>query len=148
MTPAEARLAFKLLGDIDRCSIPIEDWLHPTPEAIKKRNKRSRLKLELATLAESVAGRELGIKRYMVVQVTQDDGDFCEMQVLSMSLYRCSQGNSVLAWELSGRNIRKDGTLGLRNDEYAYPADASILRRRLDGSWAKLNGGRLNETGS
>ena len=117
MTKTELRLAKKLIKQSD------DD------------DKREQASNRLAELSEVVLGREIGLKKYMVIRVEREDGFTLQLQVLSflISYFRGYIG----VWNVSGRNIRKDGTLGLRDEGLAF-RNARISRRMLDGSWATL----------
>lgn len=113
MDKTELRLAKKLIKQLD------------------DENKRK----QLAELSEGVLGREIGLKKYMVIRVERDDGFTLQLQALSFSI---SYFRGYMdGWDVIGRNLRKDETLGLR-DEWLSFRNAHISRRLLDGSWAKL----------
>jgi len=118
MDKTELRLAKKLIRQIDRG------------------NKREQALGQLADLNAAVLEREIGLKKYMVIRVERDDGFTIQLQALSFSISYFS-GYIDGCWDVSGRNIRKDGTLGLR-DEGLTLRNARISRRLLDGSWVKL----------
>ena len=117
MDKTELRLAKKLIKQLD------------------DENKRKQTSDRLAELSEVVLGREIGLKKYMVIRVERDDGFTLQLQVLSFSI---SYFRGYMdGWDVIGRNLRKDETLGLR-DEWLSFRSAHISRRLLDGSWTKL----------
>lgn len=118
MDKTELRLAKKLIRQIDRG------------------NKREQASSQLADLNAAVLEREIGLKKYMVIRVERDDGLTIQLQALSFSISYL-RGYIDGWWDVSGRNIRKDGTLGLRDEGLAF-RNARISRRLLDGSWARL----------
>lgn len=101
--------------------------------------KREQASNQLADLNAAVLEREIGLKKYMVIRVERDDGFTVQLQVLSFSYFIYNMG----MWSVSGRNIRKDGTLGLLNKGLAF-RNARISRRLLDGSWVRLGLRRSN----
>lgn len=117
MDKTELRLAKKLIRQIDRG------------------NKREQASGQLADLNAAVLEREIGLKKYMVIRVERDNGFTLQLQALSFSI-SCFRGY-MDGWDVRGRNIRKDGTLGLRDERLVF-RNARISRRLLDGSWARL----------
>lgn len=117
MNKAELRLVKKLIKQVD------------------DKDKYKQASDQLAELSEAVLKRGIGLKKYMVIRVERDDGFTIKLQALSFSI---SYFRGYMdCWDVSGRNIRKDGTLG-RCDETAFLRSALISRRLLDGSWVKL----------
>lgn len=117
MNKAELRLAKKLIKQVD------------------DKDKYKQASDQLAKLSEAVLERGIGLKKYMVIRVERGDGLTFQLQALSFSI---SYFRGYMdGWDVSGRNIRKDGTLGQR-DELAFIRNALVSRRLLDGSWVKL----------
>lgn len=98
-------------------------------------NKREQASSQLAELSVTVLRREIGLKKYMVIRVERDGGFTLQLQALSLSISTFS--GYMDGWNVRGRNIRKDGTLGLRDEGLVF-RNARISRRLLDGSWARL----------
>lgn len=117
MTRTELRLAKKLIKQSD------------------DEDKRKQASARLDELSEVVLGREIGLKKFMVIRIERDDDLTIQLQALSISVSHTH--GYIYGWEIYGRNIRKDGTLG-RRDEYAYFITASISHRLLDGNWTTL----------
>jgi hypothetical protein len=144
MSPAERRSAWRHLAALDRHHqrwrdddllpaaqrLPREKWLAD--------NKQIRARMDV--LASAVLQRSVGLERYMVVYVRRDDGFEAKFQVLSLGLETYSRSLRRLTWNLGGRALRKDGTLGVTPSSICF-THAAIVRRRLDGSWDQL--GRL-----
>lgn len=117
MDKTELRLAKKLIKQLD------------------DENKCKQASDRLADLSEVVLGREIGLKKYMVIRVERDDGFTLQLQALSFSISNFR--GYMDGWDVSGRNLRKDETLGLRDEWLAF-RNAHISRRLLDGSWETL----------
>jgi hypothetical protein len=88
------------------------------------------------TLAEEVWKREAGLERYSVIHVVRDDMEF-RLQVLRFSFFDHFRMPGLWAWDLDGRALRKDDTLGLK-DARAVFNFAQLQRRHLDGVWREL----------
>lgn len=104
---------------------------------IDDENKREQASNQLAKLSEAVLERGIGLKKYMVIKVEREDGFTLQLQALSLSFSVSHYTGYVDSWLISGRNIRKDGTLGQRDECLSFRS-AHVLRRQLDGSWIAL----------
>jgi hypothetical protein len=100
--------------------------------------QRDHVDAELGALATAVLARQLGVKKYMVIHARRDDGYEDRFQVLSVSvrLTDTYEGRRWM-WNLEGRRLRKDGTLGESPGGMGIDA-GSVHRRMLDGSWVEL----------
>ena len=102
-------------------------------------SKYEALQAQLAASAEEALKSATGIEPYMVLNVVGTGGRRTRLQVESVSFSSGLYGVSPdgLVWHLSGRNLRKDGTLGCQA-EVAYLSVAYVERRGLDGMWRPL----------
>jgi hypothetical protein len=89
---------------------------------------------EIEALALDVLEREVGLEKFMVVKLHDERGTF-SLQVLSVGLSTWNPASPL--WQLSGRGIRKDGTLGATEESVGLDV-ARIERRKLDGTWELL----------
>lgn len=110
------------------------------------RAERNSIDAKIDLLAEAVLKRELGLEKYMVVHVFRSGGHELLFQALSFG-FNCgwrSSGRSLWMWELRGRKLRKDGTLGYLDDGMSFDT-GWIKRRKLDGSWVPLTLSSIRE---
>jgi hypothetical protein len=91
---------------------------------------------EMDALAADVWKREVGLERYSVIRVQRDDAEF-SLQVLKFSFRDGLPWREHWMWELGGRALRKDGSLGLK-DMGVVLRFANLYRRHLDGTWHLL----------
>jgi hypothetical protein len=92
----------------------------------------------LAAISAAVLRRRLGLERYMVVRIARADGHRVTMQVLQLTLTRgFGYSRSELAWDLDGRSLRKNGTLGQLPARMTF-TQAKIAVRTLSGEWRPL----------
>lgn len=91
---------------------------------------------EMDALAAEVWKREVGLERYSVVRVQREDAEF-SLQVLKFSFRDGVPWREHWMWELDGRALRKDGSLGLKGMGVGLRF-ASLHRRHLDGTWHVL----------
>lgn len=103
------------------------------------RVERNSIDVKIDLLAAAVLQRELGLEKYMVIHVFRSDGHEALFQALSFGFHFGwrSSGRLPWMWEIRGRKLRKDGTLGCLNDGMSFDT-GWIKRRKLDGSWAQL----------
>lgn len=139
MSSSEKREARKHLRALARLH---RDWSEADPRPASNeweafREKMDRIHEALGRIAESVLEREVGLQRYMVVDVQRSETYRRQLQILSFNLMD-RFARTEWAWELSGRNVRKDGTLGKNSESMTFNV-ARILRRRLDGTWERLS---------
>lgn len=92
------------------------------------------LQKRLGSIAEAVLRRTLSLERYMVVDARRDDGYCTVLQALEFDVYDGPRG---WMWHISGRAVRKDGTLGTRHSGIGF-RDARLRRRLLSGQWVTL----------
>ncbi|WP_342616567.1 hypothetical protein [Rhodoferax sp. GW822-FHT02A01] len=97
----------------------------------------SNLDAELELISERVLKREVGLERYMVIHIVRYGGTERRLQVLCFSVIDRGIGTR-LTWELTGRSLRKNQTLGSRHEGLCINF-AKIYRRTLDGSWVRLH---------
>lgn len=91
---------------------------------------------DMDVLAAEVWKREAGLERYSVVRVQREDAEF-SLQVLSFSFHDGLPWREYWMWELGGRALRKDGSLGLKGTSVGLRF-ANLHRRHLDGIWREL----------
>jgi len=139
MTKTEYKSAKQLLASILRNEIPWEDRVKANEnKAIKRKlEKIEALNKEVTLLSELVLGRELGLRRFMVVDVLRHDQYRTQLLVRDFSLEAEYKDSAPHLWCLSGRKLKKDGRLGVVGAD-AYFNCASITRRHLDGRWTSL----------
>lgn len=94
--------------------------------------------VEMDLLAAEVWKREAGLERYSVIHVQRQNMEF-RIQVLEFSFTDDFGLNGQWAWNLQGRLLRKDGTLGLTDGRAVFRI-AHIRRRHLDGLWREMRG--------
>lgn len=142
MLPSEFLAAGKLLRKSEKLRERWRstDWgkdLTPTQQRVLSA-KRSEVDEELERLSSAVLARQLGLKKYMVVHVRRDSGYEDKFQLLSTSVrFNGTYRGYRFMWDLEGRQLRKNGTLGHRPGGMSIDA-GSIIRRRLDGTWVEL----------
>ena len=117
------------------------DRLHPTSEQRGYdafREEQRKIDKGIGELAAQVLERELGLELYMVIHLVRDDCVQRRFQVLNFG-FRFDRWMSGYGWvwELSGRKLRKDASLGQLTEGMSFCA-ARIMRRKLDGSWVPL----------
>lgn len=143
MLPSELVLATKLTRKVARLR---ERWRSTNSGKDLGPGKERALSIdisvaegELESLVDGVLARQLGLKRYMVVHVQRDGGHEDRFQLLSASVHFgfTYQGHRWM-WDLEGRRLRKDGSIGERPGGMAIDAGV-ITRRMLDGSWVELH---------
>lgn len=106
-------------------------------QRLEQRN--AAMRAELNALSAQVLADSMGLHKYMVVNIKRDDGYETRLQMLE-----CSVDNdrhwlgSPWVWELTGRSLRKDGSLGKNYDMISF-LTAQVTRRRLDGTWEALH---------
>jgi hypothetical protein len=137
MSSSEKREARKHLRALERLQ-----WRDAAPALGSKEYDRFREKLEmiheaLGRIAAAVLERETGLERYMVVDVWRSDSYQKRLQILSFGLMD-HFAQTEWAWELSGRSLRKNGTLGKKGESTAFNV-ARIMRRKLDGTWERVS---------
>lgn len=140
MTAAERKQAKRCLRALQTfyVAIGIYDSLPPEPvnRAERLRAQKRKIDAELEALAATVLGREVGLEKFMVIDLKRSDTYQVKFQVLNFGLMG-DFGTGDWGRQLSGRNVRKNGTLG-KNREGAGFRTAAIKRRMLDGSWVTL----------
>lgn len=92
---------------------------------------------EMDSLAADVWRREVGLERYSVVRIQREDAEY-ELQVLSFSFRDGLPWELRWMWELEGRVLRKDGTLGSKGATSIGFRHGNLYRRHLDGLWREL----------
>lgn len=91
---------------------------------------------EMDTLAAEVWKREVGLERYSVVRVQRENAEY-SLQVLSFAFWHDPVWREHWMWELKGRALRKDGSLGLKDIDVGLRF-VGLHRRHLDGTWHEL----------
>lgn len=140
MLRGELTKARRLLRKLDR----INDAYHRDKALPKAEQKgyeafskfRTPIWAEMDVLAATVWKREVGLERYTVLHVRRDDMAY-RFQVLSFSFQDGQSWGNRWMWQLNGRALRKDGTLGCNTKGIGF-RHASLERRYLDGSWREL----------
>lgn len=92
---------------------------------------------DLQRVASEVLGRRLGLRKYMVVDIRRTGGFELVMQVLGLTITNATWGWPPLRWKVSGRSLRKDGTVGSKPISITF-AEATVVRRTLAGEWIRL----------
>lgn len=103
-------------------------------EKLDARWRASHARLE--ELSMDMLKRYLGVGKYSVLRVRRLDGLETLLQVLTAEV-EFNDWNRRWMWCVSGRRLRKNGTLGLA-DAYTYFNIADVRRRRLDGTWRRI----------
>ena len=103
-------------------------------QALLQQASTAKVTEEISRIAAATLQRRLGLERFMVVRVDQDEGYCSTLQVLEIGL---THDWHLLSWRLRGRALRNDGSLGQR-DAAAWFSRATIWRRMLDGEWRVL----------
>lgn len=88
-------------------------------------------------LAAAVLRRELGLERFTVLAVLRDDNLEIRLQVLSFAFRDDTKFGGEWFWELEGRSLRKNGSLGHKSTGIGFRC-ATLRRRHLDGSWKPI----------
>jgi hypothetical protein len=147
MQRAELANARRLLGKLSRIHEQSEGGgALPNPERKGYEHfakLRELIWAEMDALAAEVWKREVGLERYSVVRVYREDAEY-SLQVLSFSFRDGLPWQEQWMWELGGRALRKDGSLGFNNISVGLRV-ANLYRRHLDGVWRGL--GMLSEGG-
>ncbi len=134
---SEARKAFRAQSKLwaeGRADVDVQKLRGPVYE--RHRAKLQAVHRRLEELAEVALKREVGLERFMVVRVLRDDAYERGLQVLTLCLRDGFRGFRW-AWELSGRVIRQNGTLGLKSETTFFDMGV-VTRRKLDGTWERL----------
>lgn len=142
MQEAELRQAMRLLRSLegrDRKWWAAMQSGSPASVVTALREKRQEVEDQLQVLAGAIIDRQLGVRKYMVLELVRDDGHQDRFQVLAVTLRFHSTYSARLLWlwNLQGRSLRKDGSLGSRPGGMSLEA-GTIRRRRLDGTWTEL----------
>jgi hypothetical protein len=124
MTPAELRTARALFRKQRR--------LTAGRSKSASIDELERLQMQLASLAENVLRRDLGLYRYMVIEVRRSDRSK-KLQVLEFDVDLTLPEQ----WRLSGRNVKANGTLGAQRVS-AVLWYGTVFRRELTGEWTPL----------
>lgn len=141
MSRDQLRVARRLLSALRQQRAKIRALSETTPsERVAQRleQRSTAMRAKLNALSVQVLADSVGLHKYMVVHVKRDDGYEARLQVLG-----CSVDNdrhwlgSPWVWELTGRSLRKDGSLGKNYDMISF-LTAQVTRRRLDGTWEAL----------
>jgi hypothetical protein len=115
-------------------------WKRYTDSRYKEERHREagrRIHGDISAICEKALARKVGLKKFMVIEVTDADGRQTKLQYLGVSVYRDVRKGRMLRWSLTGRSVRMDGTLG-KNDESCVVLYDAIRRRKLDGTWVYL----------
>lgn len=139
LTDAEQKIAIKLLFDRQRyfCSADELNAQHKSPALLKKLAKYKSVKEQILLLAENVLARELGLKKYMVIQIDRASGFSYAMQVTSIDL-ELSSLTDRWDWRLCGFKCKKDNSVGKLHAYIPIFGETTITRRMLDGTWKIL----------
>lgn len=140
LLPEELKAAKRGIAELDRYhKKSVANDLLPRKTRISfddMSDGRASLGGKLEAIASVALKREVGLEKYMVVRVDRDGIEATQLQVLTFGIIRHYAGFQW-AWQLDGRNVRADGTLG-RTRKHAGFREAKIERRRLDGTWERL----------
>lgn len=96
---------------------------------------------KLDSLAAVILKRELGLEKFAVVHVEVTSQFKVKMQVLQIRVTESFVAPGSLMWELRGRNLRKDGSLGRDYSHHVWFEDGRVSRRLLTGKWLHLERG-------
>lgn len=96
---------------------------------------------KLDRLAAVILKRELGLEKFAVVHVQINSQFEAKMQVLQIRVKESFFAPGSLMWELRGRNLRKDGSLGRDYSQHVWFEDGRVSRRLLTGKWLHLQKG-------
>lgn len=139
MLLSESRTATKLIGKVDRLRERwrATNWGKDLPPAKQRAlaNSLESAQRDLETLASDVLARQLGLKKYMVVHARREGGYEERFQILAASI---TVNSYHFVWDLDGRRVRMDGTLGEKPGGMNIDA-GTITRRLLDGTWVELH---------
>jgi hypothetical protein len=139
LTTGEQRSIAALLEERKKLS---EQWRSSSRE--EDREAILRVDEEITGVAELALDREIGLKKYMVIDVLCKDDHQAKLQFLQLNILEGFQDPHAWTWMISGRNLRKDGALG-EKEGHIRLRDARIKRRKLDGSWEILRRKPVNK---
>jgi hypothetical protein len=109
-----------------------------TPVQREKLNAKWRAShARLEELSTDMLKHYLGVGKYSVLHIRRLDGLETLLQVLAAEV-AFNDWNREWMWGVSGRGVRKNGTLGFA-DAYTYFSIADVRRRRLDGTWQRIH---------
>lgn len=106
----------------------------------KYRESNQRISAKMQSLASAALLRQSGLEKFMVVSIHRYDRLIVKLQVLEVNLIESgfrTAGGQKLLWSIRGRTVRKDGSLGKKDDRIGFDK-AFILRRRLDNTWVPI----------
>lgn len=95
-----------------------------------------RMEAQLDAICAEVWKREVGLERFTVLHGQRGDYE-ARFQLLSFSVSDSLRWRGEWLWQLDGRALRKDGTLGDKDSGMGFRC-AHFMRRHLDGSWSEL----------
>ncbi|OGA71495.1 MAG: hypothetical protein A3G81_17230 [Betaproteobacteria bacterium RIFCSPLOWO2_12_FULL_65_14] len=99
----------------------------------------------ISAVCELALARELGLKKYMVIEVVRKNGYQEKFQFLEVDLHKDFNNPRRWTWALLGRSLRKDGSLGEKECRVGIWY-ATIRRRQLDGRWVAIRPTELTTT--
>lgn len=106
-------------------------------DAFDSESKRAACR-RLAELAQAVLGRYIGLERFMVIDVERDNGKRTKLLLKEFDILNRNGWNPDWTWMLSGRALRKNGTIGYSSSSIGF-RDARVHRRTLAGEWKRLS---------
>jgi hypothetical protein len=140
MQPAERRRARyllrqqKSLRDQEQRPANGEPLTKAQREKLDARWRASHARLE--ELSMDMLKRYLGVGKYSVLHVRRLDGLATLLQVLTAEVV-FNDWNRRWMWCVNGRGLRKNGTLGFADADTCFNI-ADVRRRRLDGTWQRI----------
>jgi hypothetical protein len=154
MWEREYAQAVRLLNERDR-SLPTLSELFAeltsrksaTLKDKKRRERFDAINRRLEALAEAVLLRELGLKKYMVITLAEVDGGEKRFQAKRFTIFKGFGNRGGLVWELAGRGLLKNDSLGAKIVGTCFVA-GKISRRKLNGKWEILRPAKPMPIGS
>jgi hypothetical protein len=154
MWEREYAQAVRLLNERDRIVPTLSglfaELLSRKSTTLKDQEGRERfdaINRRLEALAEAVLLRELGLKKYMVIKLTAVDGGEQRFQAKRFTICKGFGNRGELVWELAGRGLLKNDSLGSKIVGTCFVA-GKISRRKLNGKWEILRPAKPMPIGS